>query len=544
MNVLTSFDHAANVADGLQEVYRLSCTGRLPEALSGGHRLLRIATEAGDDQARAECFRRLALFSLQLGLIDDGLEHARSAGLLYQTLGDLGGESLSRALYAWLLIERGDSELALDEVLRALDGAGRTDDPLVQAHALNAAGIVYSLIKQPDKAIDFLEEAVAIVQTRQDTLNTGRFLTNLSLARGEHGLAARERGDIDEFTTWLQRGIETGEAALAASRACGDVWNERIVLCNLAEYFCQNGDFERAQRYLEAHDATPGPLGRRANSQYQFTSGLVQLGQKRFDEAIAWFEASLSTEPDGDVEQAVVSCLQLAAALEACGRYQEALTAHKRYHALYIRIAEQAVQRRARLAALGFENDQLRAQTEILESEKLTLLRQTEQLARTVREDSLTKLPNRRHLEDALSEAIASGEHYVIAMIDVDHFKRINDTYSHVAGDEVLRQIAAIIKTCCRDSDLPSRYGGEEFAILLHMNNSRDSRKICERICERIRAAIASHDWPGQLQVPNVTVSIGVAASHEADTPNAVLMIADKRLYVAKARGRNQIIDC
>jgi diguanylate cyclase (GGDEF)-like protein len=527
-----------SIAEGLEEVWRLSSTGQVEAALSAAHRWLRQATEIGDDRLRADCFRHLAFCSLQLGLIDDGLDQARGAGLLYQSLGDSGGEALARALYAWLLIQRADSELALDEALRALEAARRTDDVAIQAQAMNAAGIVYVLIKQPDKALVFLEEAAAIAQRRGDALFIGRFGTNLSIAQAERGLAARERGDIDAFALWFHRGIETGQTALAAAHGCGDIWNERILLCNMAEYHCEIGDFTAAASYLAAHDGTAGPLGDRAISQYQFTRGLVQLGLKRFDEAIASFEASLATERDGDIEQALPSCLNLAQALEAAGRYQEALSAYKRYHSLYIRMAEQAVQRRARLAALGLENDQLRAQAQTLESEKLILLREAEQLARTVKEDSLTKLPNRRHLEDALAEASASEDPYVIAMIDVDHFKRINDTHSHVTGDEVLRQIATILRACCRDVDLPARYGGEEFAVLLRMTASRDSRNVCERI----RAAIAAHDWTAKLQIPKVTVSIGVASSREAPTADAVLMLADKRLYIAKSRGRNRVI--
>jgi diguanylate cyclase (GGDEF)-like protein len=538
MQGIGSLVEVTGITDGLREVCRLSSTGRVEEALSAGHRWLRLATELGDDRARADCFRHLALCSLQLGLIDDGLDQARSAGLLYQSLGDAGGEALSRALYAWLLIQRADSELALDEALRALEAARRTDDMGIQSHAMNAAGIVYVLIKQPDKALVFLEEAVDIARRRGETISIGRFGTNLALAQTERGLAARERGDIDEFTLWFHRGIETAQAALAAAHECGDIWSERVLLCNLAEHHCEIGDFATAAGYLAAHDATSGRLGDRALSQYRFTSGLVQMGLKRFDEAILSFEASLATERDGDIEQALPSCQHLAQALEAAGRFQEALAAFKRYHNLYIRMAEQAVQRRARLAALGFENDQLRAQAQTLEGEKLSLLRQTEQLARTAKEDSLTKLPNRRHLEDALAEASASDDPYVIAMIDVDHFKRINDTYSHVTGDEVLRQIASILRACCRDIDVPARYGGEEFAILLRMTASRNSRKVCERI----RAAIASQDWTAKLQIPKVTVSIGVASSREAPTADAVLILADKRLYIAKSRGRNRVV--
>jgi len=541
-----SFNAAAGMAGGLEQVWCLSATGRVPEALALGHQLQRAATQAGDQPGRAACCRLLAFCSLQSGLIDEGLDQARTAGRLYQTLNDLAGEANARALYAWLLMQRADSDIALDEALQALALARQQPDKLTLGYALNVTGIVYWQIKQPDKALPFLEESVEIARQLHDDLHIGRFMSNLSGAQAELGLVAQERGDINGFNTWLRAAIATAEAALEIAQSMQDVWGARVLLCNLAECFCQIGDFTNAQRYLDAFAETSGPLLPREAVHHHYTRGLVFMGMGRLGEAIAAFEASLTTENDGDIEQAVMSTQQLAHALEAAGRHPEALAAFKRYHALYVRLTEQAVQRRARIAALGFENDKLRAQAaaeqrraQILEDEKLSLLRETERLTRTVMEDGLTMLPNRRHLEDALFTALASGEHYVIGMIDVDHFKQINDSHSHLAGDEVLRQIAVILRHCCRENDLPARYGGEEFAVLLRLADLTAGK----RICERIRAAIASHNWLGELQIPKVTVSIGIASSGEATTPNRVMELADKRLYLAKAMGRNLVVD-
>jgi tetratricopeptide (TPR) repeat protein len=126
------------------------------------------------------------------------------------------------------------------------------------------------------------------------------------------------------------------------------LWSLRIALCNIAENLCRLGDYEAAMRYPDEHDALPGALDRRAAVHYQFTHGIVLAGLGRFDEAIARFEESLSAEQDGDMEQAVTSMMQLSIADESTGRSAEALGAYKKYQALQLKMAEAAVQRRAR----------------------------------------------------------------------------------------------------------------------------------------------------------------------------------------------------
>ncbi len=532
-------------AGELAAIWQCSSTGRMAEGLARARELLRQATEQADPPVQAGCHYLIAFCCAQLGMVDEGLEHARDGGAIFRQLGEIAGEAKSRAIYAWLLLQRADSELGLDEALRALSLARRSGDPVTETFALNVMGIVYWLVKQLEKALTFLEEAVTIAEHLNDDLHLGRVLANQTGALAELGTQARDRGDLDAGRHYLSLAIATGERGLAAARRCGDLWSERLLLCNQAEFYCETGDFAAAQACLNAHDALGGTPGPRATVHYQYTRGLVLLGMGLFEEAIAYLEQSLSTESTGDIEQAVQTCQQLALAFEWAGRYQEALHAYKRFHDMYVRMAEQAVQRRAHLAAVGFENHKLRAEAEaqqrrmqVLEVEKLNLLQETERLSRTVLEDSLTNLPNRRRLEHALCEAVTSAERYVIAMIDVDHFKQVNDTYSHLSGDEVLRHIAHILRACCRPQDVPARYGGEEFAVLV-----RDADPAIGRaICERMRAEIENHDWLASLGIPGVTISIGAASSDEADTPNHVLLIADKRLYVAKAGGRNRVV--
>jgi len=546
MSSVTTPETTDETAVGLQDAWRLSWTGRLEAALSSASRLLAEATERQDDSARAECSLLIGECCLHLGRLDEALDHARAAARIFGALGEAGQEARARALHAWVLVTMGDSEPALDEALAALELAKTAGDPGAEAWALDVAGIVYWLIQEPAKSMAFFEDAVRQALAAGDEVKRGRCLINLGGAQAQMGCRAKSLGDQAEFERWTRLGIETASQGLAVASRGGDIWAMRIALCNIAEQHCRLGDCETALRRLAEHDAIGGPLDRRAAVHYQYTHGMVLAALGRFDEAIARFTESLSAEQDGDIEQAVTSMLNLSQAYEAAGRFAEALAAYKQYHALQAKMAEEAVQRRAKYAALRFENEKLRAlaaaeqnRAKSLESENQDLAREADRLSQVILEDDLTKLSNRRHLEAALFELLVSGEHYAIAMLDVDNFKQINDAYSHAAGDAVLRQIGTLIRQCCREQDLAVRYGGEEFTILMRGADQAVARKICQRV----NSAIADFDWQDLLPGFGVTMSIGTASWSEAASPSHVLDLADWRLYRAKAEGRNRVVE-
>jgi diguanylate cyclase (GGDEF)-like protein len=538
MNGENSTGCVAEPAAGLSEAWQLSWTGQLEPALARAIQLLSDATQRGDDSTRAGCFLLIGECCLHLGRIDEGLDHARAAVRVFNQRGDTASEARARSLYAWILLTRADSELALDEALAALDLATATGDAGAQAFALDVTGMVYWLIQQPGKAVALFEDAIKLAKRAGDDVQLGRYLVNLGGAQAQIGLQAQDAGDLAEFDRVTRLAIDTAVQGLAISKRVGDLWSVRIALCNIAEDFCRLDDYDAALQYLDEHNSIPGTLDSRAAVHYQFTEGIVLAGLGRFDEAIARFQESLSAEQNGDIEQAVTSMFHLSKAYESAGRFAAALGAYKKYHALQVKMAEEAVQRRARYVALRFENEKLREQSASDQHRARRLESQNRDLARAVLEDDLTKLSNRRHLEAALFEVLVSGEHYAVAMLDVDHFKYINDTFSHAAGDTVLRRIGALIRQCCREHDLPVRYGGEEFAILMRDADPDDAAKICERI----RAEIERYEWRSLLAGGVVTVSIGAATWSEASSPADVLALADKRLYRAKAEGRNRVV--
>jgi len=155
--------------------------------------------------------------------------------------------------------------------------------------------------------------------------------------------------------------------------------------------------------------------------------------------------------------------------------------------------------------------------------------------------DALTGLPNRGYFEEfvgLLAQGRRAGDAVGILMIDIDRFKALNDTYGHPTGDAVLRGVAAAIVSAVREDDVPARFGGEEFVVLLR----NPAPGVAVEVGERIRAAVRGLDLR-ELGVPPISVSVGVAVAQRPDDDIATLLqIADQNLYSAKRRGRDRVV--
>lgn len=169
------------------------------------------------------------------------------------------------------------------------------------------------------------------------------------------------------------------------------------------------------------------------------------------------------------------------------------------------------------------------------------VVRQNRALDHLSRVDGLTELFNRRHWEEAVTAEFARGErtgrHSALLMLDIDHFKQINDTYGHPIGDKVLRGIAAILRNSVRDTDTAGRYGGDEFGVLLAEASLEDAKEVAERI-RTAAGTLRIAEAPGL----RCAVSIGIAeADSSLSSVGEWVRRADLALYGAKQAGRNRI---
>jgi diguanylate cyclase (GGDEF)-like protein len=185
----------------------------------------------------------------------------------------------------------------------------------------------------------------------------------------------------------------------------------------------------------------------------------------------------------------------------------------------------------------------LRAGLESIVAERTRSLRETTlELERLATHDPLTGLRNRRSADEYLLERIAEFERYggefAVALVDLDHFKRINDDFSHVDGDRVLEAVAARMAASARGTDLVARYGGEEFLLCFPATDAAAAAEACEKI----RLDVAAMSWAGMPPSLRVTMSAGVAAMRPGLGRRGLLSEADQALREAKVGGRNRVV--
>ena len=165
-----------------------------------------------------------------------------------------------------------------------------------------------------------------------------------------------------------------------------------------------------------------------------------------------------------------------------------------------------------------------------------------DQLERQTYEDALTGLANRRRLDQRLTDEFALALRHerplAVAIADLDHFKAVNDRFSHAVGDAALRAIARLLCSQVRHTDLVARFGGEEFVIVL-VQSDLDAAL---RVCEKLRAVVANHTWTAIHPGLALTLSIGVCADTTVAAHDRMLAMADRNLYRAKAAGRNRVV--
>jgi diguanylate cyclase (GGDEF)-like protein len=171
-----------------------------------------------------------------------------------------------------------------------------------------------------------------------------------------------------------------------------------------------------------------------------------------------------------------------------------------------------------------------------LAAERIAMLRAFEKSETQAHTDPLTGLWNRRSLENRVRDLTRDGTPYALAYGDLDHFKILNDTHGHEAGDQALRLFARVLGDSMRPGDVTARYGGEEFVIVLPDCDPDTAVKVLERVREQLALTLTTG------RVPPFTVSFGLASSVDADTFDEVVSVADQALLSAKQHGRNRTV--
>ncbi|HEY9023003.1 MAG TPA: diguanylate cyclase [Burkholderiaceae bacterium] len=432
----------------------------------------------------------------------------------------------------------GEPEAALDLALAALnelESAGLQDDEsrsARQAAAISLA-VIYLRLADLSSAMQWCERGQALAAALMDEPALAAATDTVACIHAATAAKARDAGDLVEAERCERLAIDCSRRAVDLASRLGHVDYETSALLNLAESLTLVGEASSALDLLQdwgrRHpDAMPRQWAHQLDS-----LGTVYLALDRPEDAIGAFEQSLGRCPSTAYRTLVTE--HLSTALERCGRWREALDRYKEFHALQARVSAERAQRNARVAAARLDIGRERAKSRQLATSNQRLRRRAEDLVRQANEDALTGLPNRRHVDALLGNW---PRPISVALIDVDHFKQVNDRFSHAVGDDVLRKLASIMRTNCRPREVPARLGGEEFVLIIESAQESD----IERVAERLRAAVEAFAWESISIGLRVTISVGVArASEVADGPE-LLTVADRRLYAAKREGRNRVV--
>jgi two-component system, cell cycle response regulator len=447
--------------------------------------------------------------------------------------GSVRGQAFALNALGLVAIRRGVPARALEVAGEAVVLARAAEDPILQVRIANLLGVVLNDIGRLPEAVQIFEEGLRAARGFQAEPVVLRLRSNLSLALSRWALKDYdERAPESHWRPRAERALELMDYVLATWReqkkwsqvsgALDQVAIAHIVLGNLAAAHAALDEAESLMEASALHSMVFFSCVRaRAHLQAQepmLALGAIQRGQAAADSR------------GGHVHMDELYRLK-SLAHESRGEWKEALAAHKRFHDLRTRLVLERAEQQASALAVALNTE--RALRQVSEERD-----RAERAHLEARHDQLTGLPNRRRFDEFLSGVLprASDEHPVsLVLIDLDHFKSINDRYRHLAGDAALRWVATHLQAQCRQTDLPARLGGDEFALVLAAPLA-----VAHQVCTRLRVAVAERvaDLPADV---TIRLSAGIA---EATAPcDAVHLFkrADEALYAAKAAGRDAV---
>ncbi|MGL4575316.1 MAG: diguanylate cyclase [Burkholderiaceae bacterium] len=526
---------------------------RLPnpkQAFDAAQEALALARQINDPALLGAAERLYGRIVGDLGQPQDGLRYTLSAVRRFEELGDNHNivRSLAAAGMAYVDMCSFDDALAVFE--RAERMVKQLNDQDLELRVIGNMSLAYSNMKDFASARRLMQRVVGIAQALGKPDLMLRSNANLGHIELEHGLQERESGNEAAAREHFERARDVMAQMLSEGDVHHSLFDLGITKLNLGIAYRELGDVESALTLLqEAREIMQraGNIGGVREADMHLS--LISLQRGQLQQGIAALRAfARSEEPGITPLLRARAWRQLSAACEQAGDLRNALDAFKAFHTLDQAMLNERVSARAAALAMKMdieraqiEADVLRIHAEQLMDTNTQLSEEASVLSRQANEDGLTSLSNRRHFDEQfpklLEQMRAIGGEMYVALADLDHFKQVNDQFSHSVGDEVLRQVSAILRAHSRADDLVARYGGEEFILVLQHANADQALAACQRL----RSAVEHRNWPALANGLAVTMSIGLAKCDPDKTPLANIEAADALLYHAKDQGRNQV---
>jgi len=508
----------------------LTKQGRYSEAQEVLRRALKSSEVLYDTLSKADCYNHLALcayynndFDKALRLAYKGLEASRD-----------GNEALFEAdalqVVGWVYNNFGLYRDALESFLATLgilEGQAQSDSR--KNRVLNAAGMSYMYVQDYPKAETYLTSSLELARQQGDLEGQALALRNL-------GTVADERDEHENALDLYEQSFELYEQVAEPTQLVHQYLALGKALANLDRFDEARSAFTQALVYLQQVDNISLKIDVSLHlSQLAISQGDALKAHERLCDALKYVHEEAAPADAFRVHRA------LADSFKQRGEADRALHHFELYHELKERVQKEAEQRRTEGLLLQFDVQRLHLEKEMYRLKHVELAQAYAKLKDLSVRDPLTNLHNRRHLSDELVKEVERARRYGRALctvlFDIDNFKHINDSFGHQIGDQVLIDVAKLLRERTRASDIVARYGGEEIVIVFPETELGNA----EKTCEGIRASIEQYSWPRLHPDLAVTLSIGLVELLGSDDAENLLRRADNKMYEAKRSGKNRI---
>jgi diguanylate cyclase (GGDEF)-like protein len=533
----------------LQEATRALDDGRCVEGADVSRAAIELAVAVGDRAGEAAGLAMLAQQLTQLGDHELTAATCDQAVAIYRELDDQAGICETLIVQALALDALGLSDEALDALEVARESAGRLGDRTLLYWVHNRIAVVYSGLREFQRCQEYQVQALELSQGLDDD---ARFCILNNVADNATGLVGQRRqaDDAAGAAEALADGLRRGEEALAIATSTANPYRQCLILDNLGMLLGLSGDHDAAWRHLDQAAEIAARHGYQSMIlQTGYHAARVLALQGKWSEALPALEKALSdAETMNEAPLQIDALAHLSAVHEELGEFERALRRYKEYVAIERRMRSAAAATRvrvlghladlenARLEVAAAQHESLlhRARSEELEQEKVAL-------ERRANSDALTGVGNRHYLEVELARLYEQSsdrdEPLALAVLDIDHFKAVNDTFGHAVGDLTLVRVAQLVSMNLRTGDLIGRLGGEEFVLAFPGR----TEAAAVRMSQRLRKAVQDFAWHEIRPGLALTVSIGVAARDDDRDVERLLDRADAAMYRAKRAGRNRV---
>ena len=526
----------ATIDDLLAACERSHTDGRHSAGAEQAEEILARPDATATQQAQAR--QLLSLHRLRLGEHKAAVQHGLQSLEFWITNGDLLRQSQVHCTLALAFTETELNEAAIRHVQAALEAARACGSPTAEFWALSRSGMVHEAMGDPRRGLEIGRQALLLSRTLYDDAEA-RFAGLNNLGDTCLTVAKDQRAQGLSASHALQEALALVLESVAMARAQGHQFWELIARINLVSILIE---LERHDDAQEQAGLVKG-LARSQGSRYIEMNNDAQLAEVsraegHIDEAISMMDAQLA-DPEQDPALLIKLHRSLYEMHKASGRFEQALLHHQELHVLMLRmtIHRAGLQSQMLINTIEIEQAQHDAERSQLEA-RMERIR-AEELDNEAHTDPLTRLPNRRALDRQLPPLIGneSAQPLCAAMIDLDHFKRVNDEHGHAMGDLVLTAMSNLLRAVTRDSDLAVRVGGEEFLLIF----TNTSLAQAERVCERLLASVRDYDWATLAAGLTCTVSAGVSELKPFEVVSEWLARSDAALYAAKRGGRDRV---